>query len=148
MAHLKTKATTSNLSEREQWKWRIIRGLYDKGFSRLAIVNLFKFIDNMMTLPPQLQQSFKTKLTNFEEERKMPLINSFERDGIEQGLKQGTRNTLHKNIISLLSKRFSNVPNNLVEQINKIENISILERLILETITVNSVEEFESLINS
>ncbi|MFO5472460.1 MAG: hypothetical protein ACLBM2_00795, partial [Dolichospermum sp.] len=31
MAHLKTKATTGNLSEREQWKWTLIRGLYDRG---------------------------------------------------------------------------------------------------------------------
>jgi len=32
MAHLKTKATTGKLPEREQWKWRLIRGLYENGF--------------------------------------------------------------------------------------------------------------------
>ncbi|MFM6513556.1 MAG: hypothetical protein ACKPH4_05395, partial [Microcystis panniformis] len=37
MAHLKTKATTGKLPEREQWKWRLIRGLYEKEFEREQI---------------------------------------------------------------------------------------------------------------
>jgi tetratricopeptide (TPR) repeat protein len=45
MAHLKTKETASNLTEREQWKWYLIRSLYDKEYSKLEIVKLFKFID-------------------------------------------------------------------------------------------------------
>ena len=51
MAHLKTKATTGNLAEREQWKWTLIRGLYDRGLTKEQIVKLFKIIDKMMTLP-------------------------------------------------------------------------------------------------
>ena len=31
MAHLKTKATTGDYSAREQWKWRLVRGLYERG---------------------------------------------------------------------------------------------------------------------
>jgi hypothetical protein len=51
MAHLKTKATTGNLSEREQWKWTLIRGLYDRGLTKEQIVQLFKIIDKMMAKP-------------------------------------------------------------------------------------------------
>ena len=32
MAHLKTKSTTSNLTEREQWKWYFVRSLYQKNY--------------------------------------------------------------------------------------------------------------------
>jgi DNA-binding transcriptional regulator GbsR (MarR family) len=35
MAHLKTKSTTSNLTEREQWKWNLTRLFYEKGYNRL-----------------------------------------------------------------------------------------------------------------
>ncbi|EFA69792.1 hypothetical protein [Cylindrospermopsis raciborskii] len=57
MAHLKTKATTRNLGEREKWKWSLIRGLYDKGFDREQIIRLFGIIDIMMELPKKLQES-------------------------------------------------------------------------------------------
>jgi hypothetical protein len=40
MAHLKTKATTNNLTEREQWKWNLVRGLYQRGLTKFDIINL------------------------------------------------------------------------------------------------------------
>jgi hypothetical protein len=60
MAHLKTKATTSNLTAREQWKWSLVRALYQRGLTRFDIINLVKIIDKMMTLPPPLQTAFET----------------------------------------------------------------------------------------
>ncbi len=42
MAHLKTKATTGKLPQREQWKWKLIRGLYEKEFEREQIIKLFE----------------------------------------------------------------------------------------------------------
>jgi hypothetical protein len=72
MAHLKTKATTSNLTEREQWKWYLIRSLYDKEYSKLEIVKLFKFIDAMMTLPALLQQNLNKKLLHTRRKKLCP----------------------------------------------------------------------------
>ncbi|MBS3028943.1 MAG: hypothetical protein HCA25_18195 [Dolichospermum sp. DET50] len=62
MAHLKTKVTTKDLTQREQWKWNLVRPLYQKGLTKFDIINLVKFIDKMMTLPPPLQLEFKDKL--------------------------------------------------------------------------------------
>jgi len=45
MAHLKTKATIGKLPQREQWKWKLIRGLYEKEFEREQIIKLFEIID-------------------------------------------------------------------------------------------------------
>ncbi|MFN7661749.1 MAG: hypothetical protein ACK5P3_27170, partial [Dolichospermum sp.] len=89
MAHLKTKATTGNLSEREQWKWTLIRGLYDRGLTKEQIVKLFKIIDKMMTLPGQLQQKLLNQLNSLEEERKMPFISPTEEMAIERGKEIG-----------------------------------------------------------
>ena len=74
MAHLKTKATTGNPPEREAWKWRIIRGLYERGLTKTDVIKLFKIIDTMMTLPKELQTGLVRKIRSFEEEKKMPLI--------------------------------------------------------------------------
>ncbi|TAE56655.1 MAG: hypothetical protein EAZ87_17935 [Nostocales cyanobacterium] len=144
MAHLKTKETNSNLSEREQWKWNLSRLLYERGYNRKEIVDLYKVIDIMMALPLELQASFETKVTDYQEERKVPLLSNIELRAIDST----TKKTRRKDIIKLLQKRFGNLPESLVESINQIDDIALLESLILETISVNSPEEFQQLIDS
>ncbi|MDJ0619881.1 MAG: hypothetical protein QNJ63_24585 [Calothrix sp. MO_192.B10] len=141
---MKTKETTSNLSEREQWKWNLSRLLYEKGYSRKEIIDLYKVIDVMMALPIELQASFEEKVTNYQEERKVPLLSNIELRALETGAKR----TRREDIIKLLQKRFGNLPESLVENINQIDDISLLESLILETISVNSPEEFQQIIDS
>ena len=45
MAHLKTKATQRNPENRLQWKPSLVRRLYERGYSREDIRELFRFID-------------------------------------------------------------------------------------------------------
>jgi hypothetical protein len=143
MAHLKTKATTNNLREREQWKWNLVRGLYQRGLTKFEIINLGKFIDKMMTLPPQLQLNFKTKLSQYEEENKMPFLSTIE----EMALEEGAKLTNQKHIILALQSRFGEIPNSLIETINQIEDVSVLEGLFVPSITINSLGEFQQLVN-
>ncbi|AFZ60506.1 Rpn family recombination-promoting nuclease/putative transposase [Anabaena cylindrica FACHB-243] len=140
MAHLKTKATTSNLSAREQWKWNLARLLYERGYNRKEIADLYKVIDLMMALSEELQSSFEERLANYQEEIKMPLLTNIERRAIERTQKQ--------DIIKLLQVRFGNIPENLVEKINQVDDTSLSEKLLISTISVNSLEEFQQLINS
>ncbi len=120
MAHLKTKATTSNLTEREQWKWLLIRSLYEKGYSKLQIVKLFKFIDSMMTLPKQLQKNLVEKINDYEEERKMPLISPTEKLAEERGEKQL--------VIRLIQRKLGNITLETESQIKAL-NIDDVEQL-------------------
>ncbi|MCA2719180.1 MAG: hypothetical protein IM485_15940 [Microcystis sp. M169S2] len=53
-------------TQREQWKWKLIRGLYEKEFEREQIIKLFEIIDNMMTLSNKLQSSLESKIKQFE----------------------------------------------------------------------------------
>lgn len=147
MAHLKTKATTNNLREREQWKWNLVRGLYQRGLTKFEIINLGKFIDKMMTLPPQLQLNFKTKLSQYEEENKMPFLSTIEEMALEEGAKSGVKLTNQKHIILALQSRFLEIPNSLIETINQIEDVSVLESLFVPSITINSLEEFQQLVD-
>ncbi len=147
MAHLKTKATTGKLPEREQWKWRLIRGLYEKEFEREQIIKLFEIIDNMMTLSPELQSSLESKIKQFEEERTMPLMINMELRGIEQGKKIGKEIGVLENsrddIKTVLTVRFGQISSEIEEMIDKITNLALLKEILKSAVTANSLAEFK-----
>jgi Domain of unknown function (DUF4351) len=89
MAHLKAQETKRDAQSRKEWKLWLVRRLYEGGYSRQDVVNLFKFIDWIIILPAALKQSFWSELRTYEEERRMPYITSVEEIGFERGLKEG-----------------------------------------------------------
>jgi hypothetical protein len=60
--HLRTKATREDSQLRKEWKFRLTRKLYEQGYKRQDILNLFRFIDWMMELPDGLKQIFRAEL--------------------------------------------------------------------------------------
>ena len=86
MAHLKTKETRHDAEARKEWKFRLTRRLYEQGYERQAILNLFRFLDWIMELPEGLKQAFWAELEQYERERQMPYVTS-----IEQMAKQEER---------------------------------------------------------
>ena len=152
MAHLKTKATTGNLSEREQWKWTLVRGLYERGLNKEQIVKLFKIIDMMMTLPEQLQQKLVKKINSFEEERKMPFISPTEQMAIERGKEIGKEigalQNARNNITTVLQARLGEVSSEITASLALISNLSILDEMLKLSITVNSLDDFKQALES
>jgi hypothetical protein len=146
MAHLKTKATTGKLPEREQWKWRLIRGLYEKEFEREQIIKLFEIIDNMMTLSPELQSSLESKIKQFEEERTMPLVSNMELRGIEQGKEIGALENARNYVKTVLKTRLGDIPIEIEQAVDKISVLSILDELLKSALTVNSFDELHQLL--
>jgi hypothetical protein len=45
MSHLKTKETRQDYESRKEWKFRLTRRLYEQGYERQDIMNLFRFVD-------------------------------------------------------------------------------------------------------
>jgi hypothetical protein len=91
MAHLKTKETRNDAVARKEWKFKLTRSLYEQGYERQDILNLFRFIDWILELPEGLKQSFRNELEEYERERQMPYVTSIERMGIEQGEDRATQ---------------------------------------------------------
>ena len=118
--------------------------MYQKGLTKVDIINLVKFIDRMMTLPPPLQTEFQTKLNDYEKELNMPFLSTIEENAQEKGAKI----TRQDDIIKILSTRFDNLPEKIIYNIKQIDNMSILENLLLPSINVNSLEEFQTLIDA
>jgi hypothetical protein len=148
VAHLKTKVTTKDLTQREQWKWNLVRPLYQKGLTKFDIINLVKFIDKMMTLPPPLQTAFNQKLEQHEKELNMPFLSTIEEMAEERGQVKGAKETCQQNIFDLLENRFGTVPEKLMGTLKEINDLMALKQLLVQTISVNSLNEFQTLIDA
>jgi hypothetical protein len=150
MAHLKTKATRGVPQERKQWKWSLVRGLFERGYSREDIVRLFRLIDRMMVLPEELQREFKEELWRYQEDSQMPFLSRIELDakqeGIEEGLQQGILQTAREAVLEVLETRFEVVPSEVMEAVNQIEDTPLLKQLLKQAIAIPSIEEFQQLL--
>ncbi|MEH2094754.1 hypothetical protein [Nostoc sp.] len=144
MAHLKTKATQRNPQNRLQWKLSLVRRLYERGYSRKDIRELFRFIDWIMVLPKELALSFKTEVRSYEEADRMRYVTSIERLAKEEGIVE----TARESIITVLETRFGEVPSSIVEVINGIEEPSVLKMLLKNAIAIPSTTEFQQVLDS
>jgi len=136
MAHLKAIATRDDRLERFQWKLALTRRLYEKGYRREDVINLFGFIDWVMSLPVELEQ-FRQAIQQLEAERGMPYITSIERSGIRQGLLEG---------IELgLKLKFGNEGNSLLPEISQIYDVEQLRAILAGLGTVNTLSELRQI---
>ena len=146
-AHLTTQQTTQDPQGRYLGKLRLAKSLYQRGYSRQDILELFRLIDWMMTLPEGIESEFKQEIRRFEEDLQMPYVTSFERlariEGKQEGLSEGILQKGREDVIDVLTIRFSDVPPSLVEAINQIEDPSLLKTLLRQAITTSSIIEFQ-----
>jgi predicted transposase YdaD len=147
MAHLKTQDTPRKPEERMTWKLRIVRGLYERGYTRQDVLELFRVIDWMMTLPPQLDRAFHHSLQQYEGEKAMPYVTSIERNAIEQGREEGREEGreqgLRQAIRSALLIRFERIPEGVGDALEAVRDVSTLIQLLEAAIQVESTEEFQ-----
>ncbi|MBF0436369.1 MAG: DUF4351 domain-containing protein [Magnetococcales bacterium] len=134
-AHLTGKQTRNQPEQRLKEKQRIARSLYQRGFSRQKIIDLFRFIDWVLGLPKKLDNLFWEELSKFEENQKMQYITSVERIGEQKGeAKMLTRQ---------LQRRFGSVPDWVSEKIAEAEPPS-LEEWSLRFVDAQSLDDIFS----
>ena len=148
MAHLKTKATHQDPTGRLHWKLSLVKGLYERGWTREDVIKLFRFIDWLMVLPTHLAQAFKIAAREYEEEKKMQYISSIEQMAMEEGTQQGVLQANRENAIKLLELRFGTVSESIAERINGIKDAAISQTLLLRAATTVDLEEFQQLLNT
>jgi len=102
------------VSARYAAKLTLVRSLYRRGYSRQDILELFRFIDWVLALPEALEQQLWTEIQQFEEEKRMRYVSSFERiaqqRGMEKGIDKGIGQGQIKLLMALLRQRFGEVP--------------------------------------
>ena len=136
LAHLRLLETKRDPQRRLHWKLTLSKMLYQSGRSKREIIDLYLFLDWLIFLPQDWQQSYNAEMTHFEEERKMKYVSSIERQGIEKGLQQGLQQTSHI-ALRYLAKEFGDLDAATAEAIKRLP----FDRL---TLLSNAMFEFKS----
>ena len=148
MTHLKAQETKRSPAARKQWKLALIKRLYERGYDRSAILNLFTFVDWIMMLPKATKVEFWQELKIYEEERKMRYITSVEQIGYDRGVEaeaQRSRERLleaqRSFLIRLLTRKIGAIPINTIDRINNlpIEQLESLGEALLDFGTIDDL---------
>ena len=89
MAHLKALETKNDNTLRKQWKTELTKLLYERAYSKDQVLNLYSFIDWLLSLPKELEKVFFEDLKVYEKERNMRYVTNAERFGIQKGIQKG-----------------------------------------------------------
>ena len=91
-------------------------------------------------------------MERYQEEKEMRFMSQIElmamEDGKEEGKKEGILETLREDALGILQKRFSEVPPELASKLNGLEDTAVLRQLMLQAVDINSLAEFEQLLEA
>jgi hypothetical protein len=109
-----------------------------------------ELVELPVSFPSQGAKPLSFPLTgySYEKELNMPFLSTIEELAEERGQVKGAKETCQNNIIKILSKRFDHVTELMSNSITKIDDMLILENLLLSSISVPSLEEFQKLIDA
>ena len=155
LSQLKAMETRNNPEARTRVKFDLIKCLYQKGYKKKDVIQLFSFIDWVMSLPEELSKQFWDNLISYEEEYKMPYVTSVERIGIEKGIKQGIKQGIplgrqqgmlidaREMLVEVLNERFGTISTNLSKQLESIDSRESLKALLRQSLKIKTLKEFE-----
>ncbi|HJT34210.1 MAG TPA: hypothetical protein VJ783_19340 [Pirellulales bacterium] len=137
LAHLKTLETAHDDEARRVSEVRLVKGLYERGFSAEQIRQLYRLIDGMMDLPRPMAVSAWKEIDDFAKERNMPFLTGADivlreevlAEGLAEGLAQA-REDLLTGIEVALDVRFGAPGRALLAEIRPIEDLDLLCKIL------------------
>ena len=139
-AHLAAQATKDKASQqrRRQRKYSLTTMLYERGWSKQEVIDLYRFIDWVLTLPLELEQAFRDDLETYERGKNMPYISAIERMGEARGKVEGKVEGKIELINLLLAHRVGAISAETAEEIKQLP-IEQLDRLALDLMGFTSI---------
>lgn len=130
LAQLAAIKTKQDPNSRFQQKFSLVRRLYDHDFSRDMVVALLTLMDWVLTLPECLEIRYNQEIQQFEEERGMTYITSFERIGIQKGIQQGIQEGIQQGEYAILQRqlqrKFRQIPPQYLAMLLKADSETLL----------------------
>ncbi len=116
-------------------------------------MELFRFLDWIMTLPADYENAYTETLNELEEN--MRYVTTFERRGIAKGIEKGIEKGLeegaasHKASLStILQLRFGRIPSGINSAIENINELETLKNLVINAAVTESLEGFQEYLGS
>ncbi len=141
LAHLDTQETRQKLGERKDRKFALVKRLLERGWAARQVRQLFRVVDWLMELPDDLIIEFDDQIAQYQEEKRMPFIDTFEKIGMERG----RADAFTKGIEKLLTLRFRDATGGLMSEIRQIHDHEQLEKILDAAATVASPDELRKL---
>ncbi|MBF8276225.1 MAG: cytosolic protein [Candidatus Brocadiaceae bacterium] len=156
MAQLKAKEIKDG-QQRKYWKFRLTRMLYERGYEKQDIIDLYCFIDWLLVLPEDLEKEFVRELCEFEKEKTMQYVSSIERigfkkgkqqgmqhgmqQGVQQGMRQGMQQGESTMLVRQMERKFGQVSEEVKQKIEAADSNTLLEwgEKILSASTIEDV---------
>ncbi|MBI2807975.1 MAG: cytosolic protein [Planctomycetes bacterium] len=128
LAHCKTLETRRDPESRKAWKLRIVRGPFQRNWSKEKVREAFRVIDWVMALPDDLEAEFLDGLDEIEEEGRMEFVTSIERRGFKRGIEEGIRTGLLEAVSGTLKNRFGAAGRRLLPKVRAFADLAALRR--------------------
>src|SRR5262249_39678873 len=119
---------------RKTWKLRLLRGLYSRNLDAEDVRQWSRYIDWFLVLSPEDEREVLREIHQFEQEKAMPYVTSWERIGFDRGVESCREQErvagLHRTIEALLDVRFRAEGLALMPEVRQKADIPLLERVV------------------
>src|SRR5690348_16747691 len=108
------------------------------------VLDLFRLVNWMMSLPKPLELLFRQEHHEWEEEKQMPFVTPSERLIREEGQAEGRAEGQAAMLILVLEQRFgAPLPEELTARVRTVRDVALLEQWGRLAVTVASLDEFQ-----
>ena len=141
-AHLLALGTRRDRAGRFAPKLALVRELYQRGFERQQVINLFRFIDWVAGMPKPETARFWSTVRADEEARQMPYVTPTERYLLEQGEIKGLRTAVRLG----LEVRFGAEAAAVADLADRVSTATGLQRVVAANHRGSSLADIEALL--
>jgi len=137
LAHLAALETRGDMARRGLAKLDLTRRLYERGYYRQEVLDLYRFIDWLLQLPEELEAQVWHQILKYEEAQNLAYISTAERMGHQKGLREG----LMAGLELALELKFGRAGLDLVPELRQIEDPAVLQAVAERLKTANVPDE-------
>jgi hypothetical protein len=129
LAHLDAQETRQDLGQRKDRKFRLVKGLLERGWEAQRVRQLFRLIDWLMELPKDFKVEFNAQITAYNKEKHMAFVSTFEEIAQLNAIE------------TVLEARFPGASSQLMSEIRQVVDAQHLTKVLRAAVTVAGPDE-------